>query len=670
MRLSRLHALRSYDLSDQFSFVTTRLLLAASLALLLTGGPQMSLRAEETATAVKDQPAATAAEKAETVADSGTAEKAKDQGAEKEAKSPIQKADKKQASDGAKKAKPKKVRLAHIAIEGQLPESAGSMSIFGDLGLDLRKTIERIDKVATDDSVEGMILEVGNAALERGKLHELSAAITRVRASGKKVIAQLESAAGAQYLLASACDQVVMPESGMVLVPGVHAQFSYYKDLMTKLGVEADFIHVGAFKGAAEPLTRNSMSESVRENMTAMIDDIYDQMLTTIANNRQLRVEEVAAAIDTGLFTAHEAQTAGLIDRVLYPDALRQELKDEFDADQLVYVSNYDKKKVDTDFSGPMGMVKLFQTMLGSGRSGAGSKGPKIALVYAVGPIMSGKSQNDAFGGQSMGSTTIVKALREAAKDDTVKAIVLRVNSPGGSALASDLIWRTTQSIDKPIVASMGDVAASGGYYISMGADKIVAEPGTITGSIGVVGGKLTLSGLYGKIGIATEVIQRGKNSGIFSTTNGFSASERVAIQGMMQAIYKQFTTKAATGRELPIERLEELAGGQVYTGRVAKRLGLVDETGTLKDAIRIAKQLAGIDPDEKVHLKVLPKPVNPLEAMFGANLDEEKEVRIAWGALQKMAPLLSQPLRQAVGLQTILREPVALVMPYWVEIR
>lgn len=568
------------------------------------------------------------------------------------------------------KIKPKKVRLAHIVVEGQLPESAGKMTLFGDLGLDLRKTIGRIDKVATDDSVAGLVLEIRPIALGRGKLNELSAAIGRVRAAGKKVYAHIESASGSQYLLASACDEIVMPESGMLLIPGVYAEFSYFKDLLSKLGIEADFIHVGAYKGAAEPLTRSSMSDSVRENMTSLIDDIYDQMLTTIAGNRQLRVEEVTAAIDTGLLTAEQALDAGLVDRVIYPDNFRKQLVEQYKADKLVYVQNYNKRKVNTDFSGPMGMVKLFQSILGSANGSRRAKGPHVAIVYAVGPIMSGKSENSAFGGTTMGSTTIVKALNDAAKDDKVKAIVLRVNSPGGSSLASDLIWRATQAIDKPIVASMGDIAASGGYYISMGADRIVAEPGTITGSIGVVGGKLTMGGLYDKIGIATEVISRGKNSGIFSGTRKFSDGQRDAINTMMQDVYEQFTSKAAAGRGLSLERLEELAGGQVYTGRVAKRHGLVDELGTLQDAIRIAKQLAGLDADEKVKLKVLPKPENPFEKLFGGSLDEEREAKIAIGGLQQLLPRLRKPLRQAVQLERVMREPVVLMMPYWLEIK
>lgn len=597
--------------------------------------------------------------------------KAKKEAAEKaEAKAKADKAAKKDADKKETKAAEKKVRIAYIIIDGALPESPGEMSLFGDLGVDLRKTMARIEKAGEDESIAGVILQI-DAAPGRGKLNELRSAIKRVQGKGKKVYALLESAMGPQYQLASACDEIILPESGEVLLPGVRAEFSFYKDLFAKVGVEADMMHVGDFKGAAEPYTRDSLSEPVRKNMTALIDDLYDEMLTTIASDRDIKIEEIRKLVDQGLLMAAEAKEAGLVDRVIYPDQFRDALQKEYKADKLVYVENYAKQKVDTDFSGPMGMMKLFQSMMGEGRSGSGDDAPKIAVVYAVGPIMSGKSQSSLMGGTSMGSTTIVEALQEAAKDETVKAIVLRVDSPGGSALASDLIWRQTQAIDKPIIASMGDVAASGGYYISMGADRIFAEPGTVTGSIGVVGGKLAMKGVYDKLGIDTESISRGENSGIFSTTDKFSESERKVVERMMKVIYDQFTSKAAEGRKMKQEDLEKLAGGQVYTGRVAKRLGLIDEVGTLRDSIQAAKRQAGLDPDKKVELIVLPKPENPFEALLGGNMDAEREAEArVLASLTTLAPELRGVLQHALQLRQAMREPVALMMPYWFEIK
>ncbi|MCA9260766.1 MAG: signal peptide peptidase SppA [Planctomycetales bacterium] len=563
----------------------------------------------------------------------------------------------------------KKVRLAHIVISGSLPESPGQMSLFGDLGIDLRKNVARLDKAAEDDSVQGVILQI-DVELPRGKLNELRAAVQRVRNAGKKVYASLESAQGNQYLLAAACDEITMPESGIVIVPGVRAEFAFYKNLFAKLGVEADMIHCGDYKGAAEPYTRDSLSEPVRENMTALIDDLFDQMVAGIAADRNLPVDQTREAVDRGLLTANEAKAAGLIDDVAYPDELRKRLQDEYRAEELVYVQNYAKQKIDVDFSGPMGMMKMFQTVFGGSASSRSDKSPKIALIYAVGPIVSGKSQSDLFGDTVMGSTTLVEAVKTAGADDSVKAVVLRVNSPGGSALASDLIWRALESLDKPLVVSMGDVAASGGYYISMGADRIFAEPGTVTGSIGVVGGKIAVQGLFDKLGVTTESITRGKNAGIFSTTEKFSDSEREAVERMMNDIYLQFRTKAAAGRGMSVDELTEHAGGRVFTGRVAKRLGLIDEIGTLKDALIAAKRQAGFKSDEKVQLMLLPKPQNPLEELLGADANAEREARSALvAAVTGFAPDAAAPLRQALQVQQAFKEPVAAILPYWFQI-
>ncbi|MDZ4656410.1 MAG: signal peptide peptidase SppA [Bythopirellula sp.] len=596
-----------------------------------------------------------------------TAEKPKTESVEKDAKADNKVAEEKADAKKEEK-KPTKVRLAHIKLEGELPESAGQVSFFGDLGIDLRKTIARLDKAADDKTIAAILLEIGDASLSRGKVNELRDSILRIRKGGKKIYAQMESAEGSQLMLASACDEIVIPEAGVVLIPGVQLEIAYYKDLLEKVGIEADMLHVGDSKGAAEPLMRRNMSEPVRKNLTALVDDIYDQMLTTLASDRDLQIEEVRKVVNQGLLTATQAKEAGLVDRVEYYDEFRTHLAKEYKADKLVYVVNYGKQEIDTDFSGPMGMMKLFQSILGASTSGDGVTGPKIALVYAVGPIMSGESQS-GLSGEAMGSETIVEALHKANDDKDVKAIVLRIDSPGGSALASDMIWRATQSIEKPIIASMGDVAASGGYYIAMGADKIFAEPGTITGSIGVVGGKLAMNGLYKKVGISTDAIRRGDNSNMFSLTEKFSEGERKVVENMMQDIYRLFTTKAAAGRKMDLAKLEALASGQVYTGRIAKRQGLIDEVGTLKDAFQAAKVAAGLDPEKKYQLLVLPEPVNPLEELFGTDLDKERETQMLSG-LNSLVPELAGPLTHAVQLRKLMREPAMLLMPFWIDVK
>lgn len=555
-----------------------------------------------------------------------------------------------------------------LTLKDSLPESAEQGGLFSENKLDMREVTSRLEKAAKDKSVSGVILDIQNPTIGRGKVDELRGAITRFRKSGKKAYAMLDSAEPSDYLVACACDEIVMPETGVVVLPGVHAEATFFRGLLAKLGIEADFIHIGDYKGAAEPLTRDKFSEPVRENMTKLIDDLYDDMVTTIVKDRPLTVAQAKEIIDTGMITATRAKELGLIDRVAYPDALRHDLAKKYHAEPLVFVQNYGKKEVDTDFSGPMGFFKLMQAMMGGESSSSERKGKKIAVVYALGPIMSGKSEGGLFGSETMGSTTIIEALRKANEDKNVVAIVLRVDSPGGSALASDLIWHETQVIKKPIVASMGDVAASGGYYISMGAKKIFAAPSTITGSIGVVGGKLAMTGLFNKVGITTETIERGKNSGIFSSSGKFTESQRDVVKKMMEDMYGQFTSKAAKGRNMPVEKLRKLAGGRVYSGRQAKDNGLIDELGTLHDAVAEAKKLAGLDASTDVRIEVLPEPTNFLESLLG-NRDAEKETQISQG-LGSVAPELVSIARRAARLRAIFDRPVAFMMPFELDIK
>ena len=574
-------------------------------------------------------------------------------------------------SDKSEKSEPKKqakVRLAMLTLKNSIPESSGQIGPFGEAQLDLRETIKRIEKAAKDKSVAGLVLDIQSPDIGRGKIEELRGAIQRFKASGKKVYATMDSAMPADYLVACACDEIIMPETGELMLPGVHAEAMFYRGLLAKVGVEADFIHIGAYKSYAEAMERDSFSEPVRENMNALIDSLYDEMITTIVKDRPISIAQAKEVVDTGLLSSQRAKELGLIDRIAYPDEFRKELADKYEADQIVIVKNYGKKEVDTDFSGPMGVVKLMQAMMGGNTSTSSGSGKKIAIVYAVGPIASGKSESDMFGEQTIGSTTIIEALREANDDKQVVGIVLRIDSPGGSALASDLIWHETQVIKKPIVASMGDVAASGGYYIAMGADKIFAEPSTITGSIGVVGGKMALTGLYDKVGITTETIERGKNSGLFSSSGKFTDSQRTVIKKMMEETYDQFTDKASKGRKMPQDKLRALAGGRVYTGRQAKENGLVDQLGTLHEAVIETKKLAGLEANADVRIEVLPAPTNFFESLFG-DLEAEKDTRIS-SSIQNLAPELVNVARRVSRLRKAFDQPAAFVMPFDLDIK
>ncbi|HEY0980575.1 signal peptide peptidase SppA [Schlesneria sp.] len=567
----------------------------------------------------------------------------------------------------------KKLNVAHIEIKGSYTEGLGGGGLFSEVVETLNDALQRLKKAAGDESLDAVVLHINSPQIGWAKLNELRTGIAKIRHRGRKVYAWLEGADTKDYLLASACDQIVIPESGMVMLPGLRAEISFYKNLFDMLAIEPEMLRVGEFKSAAEPYSRSEMSPAFREEMETIIDDYYQQIIEMVSKSRNLNADQVSGIIDTGLFSAQEAKERGLIDHVAYEDHIIDLIKGDQKDAEVKITKSYGKKKIDTDFSGFTGMAKMMNMMMGIEPATRKSSSPKIAIISAVGPIMSGTSRGDFFGEESMGSTTMIKAIRQARDDASVKAVVLRVDSPGGSALASDLMWHELETLEgkKPLIVSMGDTAASGGYYIAMGADRIFAEPGTLTGSIGVVGGKIALEKFYAKVGITTSVVQKGKNAGVLSTTKPWTETERDAMQKMMNGIYAQFTKKAAEGRKMEYEKLEKLARGRVYTGTQALNLGLIDELGTLDDAIAYAKKSAGIDPESKLERLDLPKPTSPLEALFGPldpSVHVSNAVMKAW--LNRLPAEISSQLKSLDVYDQLAREKVLTVMPYQLYIK
>ncbi len=567
-----------------------------------------------------------------------------------------------------------KTTWGHIEIKGSYPEGSQMPGLFGAVTESLADAIARFDKAAGDDAISGVILRIKGPSIGWAKQHELRQAIARFRGKGKKVYAWFDGGSSMDYLLASACDEIIMPESGVLMLLGLRSEVSFYKNLFDKLAVKADMLRVGAFKSAAEPYTRTEMSPEFRLEMEAILDDYFRQMVDLVAEGRKLDREKVIAAIDSGPHTAAEAHKLGLISRVAYEDELEKLISTAEAGLEVKVVQKYGKKKVDTDFSGFAGMMKMMNLLMGIEPTRRRSTRPKIAVIHASGMIMSGASTSDMFGNNVLGSETLIKAIRTAGSDSSVKAIVLRVDSPGGSALASDLMWRALEKVDKPVVASMGDVAASGGYYISMGADTIFAEPGTLTGSIGVVGGKFALKGLYDKIGISTSVIHRGKNSGAMSTLESFSETERKAMVKLLHDVYDQFTQKAAKGRKMDHAKFEKLARGRVYTGAMAVKIGLVDKLGTLDDAVAHAKRLIGLKADDDIDRMILPRPISPFEQLFGP-IDAQMRGQAATAStlsqtLGAISPDLARQL-QAINLVNLLaRESRLTLMPFRITVK
>jgi protease IV len=570
--------------------------------------------------------------------------------------------------------------VAHIRLAGDFEEGPAALDPLFGSSENFKSRLDRIKKAGQDKNIQALYLELDGLNVGWAKIEDLGAAIASFRKTGKKVFAFLESGETKDYLVAATCDQVWLPAPGWLMLTGLQAEVTFFQKLLEKLGIVADFLQMGIYKFAAEPFTRSKMSPAARKQIEHVLNDFYEGNLVGAisrsrrrAGRKDLTPEHVKALIDEGPFTARRALEVGLIDHIGYADQLTDALKAELKASEIKVVKNYgqDKSK-EIDLSNPFSIMKLLSPPKAAPKSGK----DRIALIYASGPIVTGKGGSSLFGGNSVGSTTLVAAIRQADKDATVKAIVLRVDSPGGSALASDLIWEALRQCKKPVVASMSDVAASGGYYISMAARKIYAQPGTLTGSIGVVGGKLALRGLYDKIGITTEVIRRGANAGILSTTDGFSKSQRKAMEALMAEVYDQFLTKAMEGRaragkHFTRQQFLDLAEGRIWSGRQAKVNGLIDELGSLDDAVAEAKSLAGLARDADTDYLILPKPRSLLDTLLEGRADAQLSLRSAETLARSVhLPELSAHLRTLEGMMQLRDEPVWLMLPHAFTVR
>lgn len=474
----------------------------------------------------------------------------------------------------------------------------------------LRGLFKKLDTLKTDDEIAGIVFKIENVSMGWATLQEIRNKLHELRETEKETIGYLESGGNAEYLLATAMERVVLMPAGSLNLTGLRAEVLFYKGLLDKLDIEADMLAMGKYKSGVEPYMRDGMSDAFRESMTALLDDLYAQLLAHIAESRDgITAEEVSNLINSGPFTAEEAHQEQLVDALQYYDELLETLKTASpDEDVQVVKQDYERKRKVPDMNSFAGLMQLL-SMLNPPQRAKSTAENQIALIYADGPILPDIDQLFPSTSVIMPST-LKEAFEKARTDDTVRAVVLRIDSPGGSALASDLIWREVMLTqrEKPVVVSMGDVAASGGYYIAMAAGTIVAHPSTLTGSIGVFGGKLNMKGFYNKIGLTKEIIAHGQNATLYSDYGGFTPTERERVEKMMKTVYKDFVSKAAEGRNKSFDEVDEIAQGRVWTGKQAKALGLVDEFGGLETALSIAKEQAGFADDEEVNLIMLPK--------------------------------------------------------------
>jgi protease IV len=465
-----------------------------------------------------------------------------------------------------------------------------------------------------------------------GKVQEIRDAVLDFRKSGKRVSAYLEYAGEREYYLATAADKIYLVPTGSLDVTGIATYEVFLKGTLDKVGAQADFEKIGDYKTAPNQLTQTTFTPAHREMSESLSRDMYEQLVRGIAETRKKRVEDVRALIDDGPFLARDAVRLGLVDGLAYEDQL--------------------------DDQGAVSRTGTVEGQLYARgrRSLAPRNAPRIAVVYVSGIINSGDSGFDPLNGDVAGSTPLVKAIRSARADDAVRAIVVRIDSPGGSSVASDVIWREltvtkNEKPSRPLVASMSDLAASGGYYVAMAAPSIVAQPGTLTGSIGIFGGKFVTGGAFEKAGANIESVIIGRNAGIESPERPFTDSERQKLREQIRDFYDGFIQKVAASRKLPVERVDQLARGRVWTGAQARERGLVDALGGLDRAIALAKERAGIAADTEVDVVTYParKTLAELliEELTGSGSDRQLD------ALLSVASGLRTAERRAVGLLT-----------------
>ena len=475
----------------------------------------------------------------------------------------------------------------------------------------LRGLFKKLDTLKTDDEIAGIIFKIDNVSVGWATLQEIRNKLHEFREAKKETIGYLESGGNAEYLLAAAMERVVLMPTGSLNLTGLRAEVLFYKGLLEKLDIQADMLAMGKYKSGVEPYMRDGMSDAFRESMTALLDDLYAQLLAHITENRDgITAEGVSDLVNRGPFTAEEAQQEQLVDALQYYDELLDTLKTASpDEDVQIVKPDYERKRKVPDMNSFAGLMQLFSMLNPPRQTRTDTAENQIALIYANGPIL--PNIESFFASMPVITPeTLKEAFEKARTDASVRAVVLRIDSPGGSALASDLIWREVMLTqrEKPVVVSMGDIAASGGYYIAMAAGTIVAHPSTLTGSIGVFGGKLNMKGFYNKIGLTKEIIAHGQNATLYSDYGGFTPTERERVEKMMKTIYKDFVSKAAAGRGKTYDEIDEIAQGRVWTGKQAKTLGLVDELGGLETALSIAKVEAGFTDDDEVNLIVLPE--------------------------------------------------------------
>ena len=543
-------------------------------------------------------------------------------------------------------------RVAHIVMDGKVSEGPPGFSLFGDVGEQkmIAAWLQRLAKARNDAAVKAVALEIRDLEVSWAQAHELAEAVSRL-AQEKPVYAYLTSVERHEYLVASAATQVTMDGAGQLEIVGLAAEMMFFGKTLEQVGVKPQMVQVGRFKGAAEPMTGTGPSQEMQQELNALLDDLFDQLCGQIAAYRDMDASMVRSAIDEGPLSADDAKRLNLVDNLMEQPQWRSAIDDDLSADATsVWLDDYGLKKISMgDVSNPLA---LLSTILKE-RQEQDTEGPAIAIIYATGVITQGETGEGMFGEPTAGAQSLVEEFRKAASSDRIKAVVFRIDSPGGSALASELIYQAVRdcATKKPVVASVGDLGASGGYYIAMGAPTVMADPTAVIGSIGVVSGKFPMTGLLDKLGISTYAITRGKNAGM-ELLRPWTPQEQQRVRELALHTYDLFVRRVKQSRGEKIADIDTLAQGRIFTARQAAANGLIDQVGGLADAITAARKASGLTSSTVLHL---PRPRTLGDVLFGPS-----------GA--KMAPCLSTntPIQQALLRELGVSRGIGYLAMFW----
>ena len=510
-------------------------------------------------------------------------------------------------------------KIAHVRLAGPILASPPDFSLFvgQSSGMTLRDWLQRLAKIRNDERIQSVAMEIGNVGMNWSQARELADAIRRLNQT-KPVHAHLIGGSAVQFLVASAAKEVTMDPAGTLMITGIGAELTFFRGTLDWIGVEPQLIQVGRFKGAAEPFTRTGPSPELKGEYEKILDDLYGQLCQQIATQRRLTVPHVQQVIDNGPIDAPEALEFRFVDRLV----ARADWRDHVVARAAgkkhkgaEWMADYGRKKAKAvDFSNPLA---LFGMMFGGPRSES-VQDPTIAIIHADGMIVEGSSGQGMFGGGYVGADTMTKCFDQVRKDEKIKAVIFRINSPGGSAMASELIYQSVKKCSeaKPVIVSVSGLAGSGGYYIAMGGRKILADAPAIVGSVGVISGKMAMSGLMEKLGVSTFEITRGQNAGLWMSRR-WTGREEAAIRKLSARTYDLFVSRVKESRGRRVKDIDAVTQGRIFTAQQAVKNGMIDEIGGLREAVLAAQTAAGV---KSSYFITLPRPKTLADMFSGAD--------------------------------------------------